>query len=69
MLIWSLVLQQMKSQTFILTDTKLYVPALTLSTQDNVKLLKHLESGFKRLTNWNKYQSKTTEETRNQYLD
>ena len=32
---------------FKLTDTKLYVPVVTLSTQDNVKLLKQLESGFK----------------------
>ena len=69
MLVCLLVLQQMKNQTFILTDAKLYVPVITLSTQDNVKLLKHLESGFKRLTNWNKYQSKNTEEIRNQYLD
>ena len=69
MLVCLLVLQQMKNQIFILTDAKLYVPVITLSTQDNVKLLKHLESGFKRLTNWNKYQSKNTEEIRNQYLD
>ena len=32
---------------FKLTDTKLYVPVVTLSTQDNAKLLKQLESGFK----------------------
>ena len=32
---------------FRTTDTKLYVPVLTLSTQDNVKLLKQLESCFK----------------------
>ena len=39
-------------------DTKLYVSVVTLSTQDHIKLLKHLESGFKRTINWNKYQSK-----------
>ena len=33
---------------FKTTDTKLYVPVVTLSTQDNVKLLKQLKSGFKR---------------------
>ena len=54
---------------FTITDTKLYVPVVTLSTEDNVKLLKHLESGFKRTFNWNKYQSKITEQTRNRYLD
>ena len=41
-----------------LTDTKLYVPVVTLSTQYNIKLLKKLESDFKRKVNWNKYQSK-----------
>ena len=33
---------------FKITGTKLYVPVVTLSTQDNIKLLKQLESGFKR---------------------
>ena len=33
---------------FKITDTKLYVPAVTLSTQDNSKLLQQLKSGFKR---------------------
>ena len=37
------------------TDTKLYVPVVTLSTQDNSKLLQQLKSGFKRVINWNKY--------------
>ena len=38
-----------------ITDTKLYVPVVTLSTQDNAKLLQQLKSGFKRTINWNKY--------------
>ena len=37
---------------FAITDTKLYVPVVTLSTQDNAKLLQQLKSGFKR-TNMN----------------
>ena len=37
---------------FKVTDTKPYVPVVTLSTQDNVKLLKQLESGLKRTINW-----------------
>ena len=49
-----------QEQKFEMTDTKLYVLVVTLSTRDNVKLLKQLESGFKRTINWNKYQSKTT---------
>ena len=36
---------------FEITDTKLYVPVVTLSTQDNSKLLQHLKSGFKRVIN------------------
>ena len=40
------------------TDTKLYVPVVTLSTKDNAELLKQLEPGFKRIVNWNKYLSK-----------
>ena len=43
---------------FEATDTKLYVPVITLSTKDNAKLLKQSNSGFKRVINWNKYLSK-----------
>ena len=35
-------------------DTKLYVPVVTLSIQDNSKLLQQLKSGFKRVISWNK---------------
>ena len=42
---------------FEITDTKLYVPVVTVSTQDNAKLLQQLKYGFKRIINWNKYQS------------
>ena len=42
---------------FVITETKLYVPVVTLSTQDIAKLLPQLKSGFKRTINWNKYQS------------
>ena len=54
--------------TFTTTDTNLHVPFVFLSTQDNVKLLKQLESDFKRTINWNKYQSKKTSQTQNRYL-
>ena len=43
---------------FAITDTKLYVPVITLSTQDNTKLLQQSKSGFKKVVNWNKYLSK-----------
>ena len=45
--------------TFTITETNLYVPVFTLSTQDNAKLLPKLKSGFKRTISWNKYLSKT----------
>ena len=43
--------------TFAITDTKLYVPVVTLSTQDKSKLFQRLKSGFKRVIDWNKYSS------------
>ena len=46
--------------TFTLADTKLYVPVFTLSTQDTAKLFEQLKPGFKRTTNWNKYEPKVT---------
>ena len=48
---------------------KLCVPVVTLSTQDNAKLLGQLKFGFKRSINWNKYQIKFSPEIQNQYLD
>ena len=63
-LIWSstcvLVATNIPNQnaTFAITDTKLYVPVVTLSTQENTKFLQQLKSGFKRVINWNKYLSK-----------
>ena len=42
---------------FAITDTKLFVLVAILSTQDNAKLFQQLKSGFKRIINWNKYQS------------
>ena len=42
---------------FAIKETKLYAPVVTLSTEDNAKLLQQLKSGFKRTNNWNKYQT------------
>ena len=44
--------------TFAITETNLYVPVVTLSTQDNEKLLPQLKSDFKRKISWNKYLAK-----------
>ena len=47
-----------QNATFAITDTKLDVPVVTLSTQENTKFLQQFKSGFKRVINWNKYLSK-----------
>ena len=47
---------------FSVTDGKRCFPLLTLSTQDNAKLLEQLKSGFKRSIKWSKYQSKESAE-------
>ena len=44
--------------TFAITNTKLYVPVVTSSTQENTKFLQQIKAGFKRVINWNKYLSK-----------
>ena len=43
---------------FTTTETKLYATVVTLSPQDNAKLLTQLKSGFKTTINWNRYLSK-----------
>ena len=42
---------------------------MTLSVQDNEKLLQQLKTGLNRTINWNKYQSEPTIQTRNRYLN
>ena len=52
--------------TLDITDCKLYVPVVTLSKDNEIKLLTNLKSGFKREIIWNKYRSQmTTEEVNN----
>ena len=58
-----------QNPNFQIHDTKLYVSVITSSTKENIKLLKQLESGFKRTINWNKYLAKTTNQARKSYLD
>ena len=45
----------------------MYVWVVTLSIQHNLKLLKQLELGFKETINWNKYQSKKTNQAQSRY--
>ena len=49
--------------TFKINDTNLYVTIVTLSTEDDNKLLEQLKTGFKRTIKWNKYRSEVTNQT------
>ena len=51
--------------TFKIKDTKLYVPVVTLSKENDTKLLEQLKSGFKRTIKWNKYRSRMTVQPQN----
>ena len=50
--------------TFAITNRKLYVPVVLYQL-----IIQRLKSGFKRTTNWSKYQSKVTIQVQNRYLD
>ena len=52
-IIYTDVAEQVPTST--ITETNLYVLVVTLSTQDNAKLLPQLKSDFKRTISWNKY--------------
>ena len=59
------VMSAIADTTFKITNTRLYVPIVTFSSKDNVKLVKLFEEEFKRPVYWNEYQTK--KETRNLY--
>ena len=54
---------------FQITDTKLYVPVVTLSTKDDNYFLEQLKSGFKRTIKWNKYRLEMTNQTKTNHLN
>ena len=54
---------------FKITNTKLYVPVVTLSTKDDNNFLEQLKSGFKRTIKWNKYRSEMTNQTKTNHLN
>ena len=54
---------------FKITDTKLYVPVVTLSTEDDNNFLEQLKSGFRRIIKWNKYRSEMTNQTKTNNLN
>ena len=54
--------------TFTITDTKLYVPVVTLKIEDNAKLSKLLSEGFERSIYWNKYKAILIDYVANSYI-
>ena len=58
-----------ENATFQITDTKLYVPVVTLSKENDTKRLEQLKSGFKRTIKWNKYRSQMTIQPQNNNLN
>ena len=52
------VMSNIADTIFKITNTKLYLPIVTLSSKDNAKLVKLLEDGFNRPVYWNEYQTK-----------
>ena len=61
--------EENRASAFAITEAEPYVSFVTLSTNDNAKLLQQLKSGFKRTIYWNKYQSKVTIQQQNSYLN
>ena len=62
-------IDNIENPIFEITDTKLYVPTVTLSKEDNIKLLEQLKSGFKKTIKWNKYRSQMTIQPKNNNLN
>ena len=50
-------------------DTKMYVPVVTLSTEDHNKLFKHWKIGFKRTIKLNKYRSEISNQAKTNDLN
>ena len=55
--------------TFKITDIKLFVPVVTLSKENDIKLLEQLKTGFKRTIKWNKYRSQMSIQPQNNNLN
>ena len=52
----------------MITSTKLYVPVVTLSINDNIKFLENIKQEFKRTISLNKYRSEITTQPKSNNL-
>ena len=53
----------------MITSTKLHVPVVTLSINNNINFLENIKQRIKRTIFWNKYRSEITTQTKNNNLD
>ena len=58
-----------ENATFKITDVKLFVPVVSLSKENDIKLLEQLKTGFKRTIKWNKYRSQMIIQPQNSNLN
>ena len=58
-----------KNAIFEITNPKLFVPVVTLSKENDTKLLEQLKAGFKRTIKWSKYRSQMTVQPQNDNLN
>ena len=49
---------------FQINNAKLYVSVVTLSINDDIKILENIKQGFKRIIYWNTYKSEITKKTK-----
>ena len=63
------VTSQKVRATFQISNTKLYVPVVTLLINDNIKFLQNIKQGFKRTISCKKYRSEITTQSKNNNLD
>ena len=62
-------INNLTNATFKITDCKLYGPVVTLSAENDNKLLEQLKAGFKRTIKWNKYRSEMSNQTKHKNLN
>ena len=63
------VIDNATSATLKITDTKLYVPVVNFSTENDKKLLEQLKTGFSKTIKWKKHRSEMTNQTKNNKLN
>ena len=54
---------------FQIADTKLFVPVVTLSKENHIKLLEQLKTGFKKTIKWKKYRLQMSIQSNNHNLN